>query len=588
MDGKSALAHRFMIFMLAILLALTPTTAAFGFDGLPKDLEQLLDQGVRYFNPEVACEGSVDIGKGELVTIIGDSITVGSEAAIKSQLPEAKIYAKTSKQLGGTSTDNPTGLDIVKDSATDLRDYVVIALGSNDTNSATYLNDLNFALKDKNVLYLNNYYYNDLEYFKANNTGFAQAAASKTTISLADWATAAHADYAKYIDNSDGLGVHPTDEGKTLFAGVIVDGLNSMLTTITSDAGVPTQTNGGASVVVNESGQFYQEAYNALKDNDLAKNIYMKFKSLGLDDLHTAAVVGNFYVEGMNLKYTPVHSSSAGLVGGYGLAQWGGGRTSGSPADGTGRDGGLYRYAISKGEPGLEASWETQVEYAWAEMTGKGPAASYATSQYNHDTFMSKTTLDDAAKYFQTDYERGGGTEERQDAANAAYKLFYGLGGSLCGSTSGNGDIAEAAIKLSSGEWEGGCYQWGGGHGSYEDQQHRIDIKWRPRAEGGVDCSGFAMSVVGYAVGKYVSIVTSTTNPGKDWQKSDSPEPGMISTSSGHVEIITKVENGQITETVGSHSSRGGTCGRGPSPSLFDEGNYFRYTGTIGSGSEGS
>jgi lysophospholipase L1-like esterase len=577
--------QRLMALLLAVVITLSSPLPAFGFDGLPRDLEQLLDQGIRYFNPEIACEGSVDIGKGELVTIIGDSITVGSQAAIKSQLPEAKIYAKASKQLGGTSTDNPTGLDIVKDSTTDLRDYVVIALGSNDTNSATYLNDLNFALKDKKVLYVNNYYYNDLEHFKSNNTGFAQAAASKTTISLADWATAAHADYAKYIDNSDGLGVHPTDEGKALFASVIVDGLNSMLTTITSDAGVPTQTNGGASVVVDESGQYYQEAYNALKDNDLAKNIYMKFKSFGLDDLHTAAVVGNFLIEGMNLKYTPTYYCGSSKCGGYGLAQWGGGRTIGqSIPEGDGRDGMLVSYAKSKGEPGLEASWATQVEYAWAEMTGKGPAASYASSQYNHDDFMSKTTLDEAAKYFLEEYERGASSSlsKRQDAANAAYKLFYGLGGTLCNNTMGNGDIAAAAIKLSSGEWEGGCYAWGGGHGGYDDQQRRLDDKWRPQTTGGVDCSGFAMAAVSYAAGKYVSVATSSTNPGADWVKIATPEPGAISTTERHVEIITKVENGKITETIGSHTTGCG-IGKGPSVSTwgpFDEGNYFRYTGS--------
>jgi hypothetical protein len=332
--------------------------------------------------------------------------------------------------------------------------------------------------------------------------------------------------------------------------------------------------------VVDESGTYYQAAYNFLKQSDLAKNIYTKFKSFGLYDLHAAAIIGNFYAEGMNPAYTPVTSSPVGLVGGYGLAQWGGGRTSGSPADGKGRDGGLYNYALSKGEPGLEASWETQVEYAWAEMTKQGPAASYATSQYNHQTFLSKNTIDDAAEYFRAAYERGSGTDKRQDAAQAAYKLFYGLGGTACSSTAGNGDIAAAAIKLSSGEWEGGCYIYGGGHSSYDDLLSRIDAKFRPFSNG-VDCSGFAMAAVSYAVGQHVFIATSPTNPGENWTKISTPEPGAISTTSGHVEIITKVENGKITETIGSHSIG---CGAGKGPSVsswgpFDHGSYFRYTG---------
>jgi hypothetical protein len=564
------------------LILLSSPISAFGaFNGISQELRDDLNQGISYYDAEESCAGTTSFGNGESVTIIGDSITVGAQNAIKAKLPQAKIYAKSSKQFGGTDSANPTGLDIVKDSNTELRDYVVVALGTNGSASDSQIAELVSAIGDKKILFVNNYHYGDLTVYESNNKNFAEEADKQTSVSVADWATAAHADYAKYIDNSDGLGVHPTTEGKTLFAETIYNGLSSMISTVTSSEGVPTQTNGSA-VTVDETGQYYQAAYNFLKDSDLSKNIYMKFKSYGLDDLHTAAVIGNWYAEGMNPAYTPIYICNGYKCGGYGLAQWGGGRSSGSPADGTDRDGGLYRYAISKGEPGLGASWETQVEYAWAEMTNKGPAASFATSQYNHQTFLSKSTLDDAAEYFQTAYERGIGTEKRQDGAQAAYKLFYGLGGSTCDSnTAGNGDIAAAAIKLSSGDWEGGCYLYGGGHGGYDDLMSRIEAKFRPLSSKGVDCSGFVMAAISYAAGKYVSVVTSTTNPGGNWVKITTPEPGAISTSSGHVEIITKVEGGKITETVGSHSTG---CGQGKGPSVsswgpFDRGNYFKYTG---------
>jgi hypothetical protein len=568
----------------ASLVLLSAPTSAFGFDGLSDQLQEDLRKGIRYLNREINCAVGVSIGRGESVTIIGDSITVGATAAIKQNLPEAKFYAATSKQFGGTNSSNPSGIDIVKDPETELRDYIVIALGTNGDVSSSQIAEMISALGSKQILFVNNYHYGDADSYASNNEGFADAASKRPTVSVIDWATAAHADYEKYIDNSDGLGVHPTAEGKTLFASEILYGLKSAITTVESSVGVSTTTNVSGSVVVSESGQYYQAAFDFLKDSELAKNIFIKLKSYGLDDLHVAAIVGNWYVEGMNPVYTPTYPCLGTLCGGYGLAQWGGGRPIGSsPADGAGRDGGLYRYAISKGEPGMSASWETQVEYAWAEMTNKGPATGYATVQYNHETFLSKTTIDDAAEYFRAAYERGVGVEKRQNAAQAAYKLFAGLGGSLCGnSIAGNGDIVAAALKLSSGEYASGCYLWGGGHGSYEDLLSRIESKFQPLYSKGVDCSGFVSAAVSYAAGRHVIAQTSLTSAGSDWQRILIPEPGALSVSSTHVEIITKVELGKITETVGSHTTG---CGPGKGPSIsswpYDQGYYFKYTGGI-------
>jgi hypothetical protein len=570
----------------ASLVLLSVPTSAFGFDGLDEKFQEDLRKGIRYFDRQIDCSIGVTIGRGESVTIIGDSITVGATAAIKQSLPEAKFYATTSKQFGGTNASNPSGIDIVKDPATELRDYVVIALGTNGSVSSSQIAEMVSALGSKRVLFVNNYHYGDIEYYAENNTGFADAASKRPTVSVIDWSSAAHANYEKYIDNSDGLGVHPTDDGKKLFATTVFDGLKSVIATVESSAGVSTITNVGGPVVVDESGPDYQTAYDSMKNNpdELPKNIFIKLKSLGLDDLHAAAIVGNWQIEGMNPKYTPTHYCDGSICGGYGLAQWGGGRTPGvsSPADGTGRDGGLYRYAISKGEPGLEASWETQVEYAWAEMTNQGPAAGYANwTLYNHETFLSKATIDDATEYFRSNYELGANPSKRQNAAQAAYKLFAGLGGSICGNNiAGNGDIVAAALKLSSGDWAGGCYLWGGGHGSYEDLMSRVESKFQPQSGKGVDCSGFVTAVVSYAAGRHVVAQTSLTSAGGDWQRILIPEPGAISLSSSHVEIITKVEHGKVVETVGSHTTG---CGPGKGPSIsswpFDHGYYFKYTG---------
>lgn len=199
-----------------------------------------------------------------------------------------------------------------------------------------------------------------------------------------------------------------------------------------------------------DSGSTYRESFEFLSNNKLAKNIFKKFKELGLDDVHSAAIIGNWKVEGMSIKYTAIYKCLGDMLcGGYGLAQWGGDRTSGSPADGDGRDGGLYRYAVSKGEKGLEASWETQVEYAWAEMTKEGPAKDFAEKRSNFDLVKWKEmkTIKDSTEYFRINYEAGAGSEARIDAANAAYALFSGLGCSG-GVTVGGVQSVEEAIEI--------------------------------------------------------------------------------------------------------------------------------------------
>lgn len=139
----------------------------------------------------------------------------------------------------------------------------------------------------------------------------------------------------------------------------------------------------------------------------------------GLDPLHVAAIMGN--IEAESEFNSALIEKGTGI--GHGLCQWGG--------DGV-RLEGLYAYTKSKGKDWTDIY--CQLDYLWAEMTGKGDAKDFAQLQsfsYKHSEFIAITDLEDAVYYFGRKFERPNEAYAHWNRRiESAWKFFYLIGGS--------------------------------------------------------------------------------------------------------------------------------------------------------------
>jgi cell wall-associated NlpC family hydrolase len=158
-----------------------------------------------------------------------------------------------------------------------------------------------------------------------------------------------------------------------------------------------------------------------------------------------------------------------------------------------------------------------------------------------------------------------------------------------CVATAVNGSIAEVAVTM--GKWGAdfqACYVWGGGHGQ---SQAWADEAVNHHFQGayGVDCSGFVSIVVYKATGTYAMEATQgMCDDTKNYRQINNADvkPGDLAirceNATGHVEVVTKVENGKVTETVGSHAPGcGPNYGASPGAFTVESGaeKYLRYIG---------
>lgn len=153
---------------------------------------------------------------GNDVTIIGDSISVGSSDKLKEKLPKVDINAEVGRQF-------TKGIEIAKSST--LRSTVVFALGTNDTGlTSEQINNLVSTVgKDKTIVLVTNYGSpSSGKDYTSNNNVIKKAAADNSNIVIADWASAVTNDPGKYISSD---GIHPTTDGQQLFATTIYNAI---------------------------------------------------------------------------------------------------------------------------------------------------------------------------------------------------------------------------------------------------------------------------------------------------------------------------------------------------------------------------
>lgn len=159
---------------------------------------------------------------GKDITIIGDSITVGSTNALKATfngLEDSHINARVGR---------PWSEGITELKKTTLTNTLVFALGTNSVNlTQSNIDELIKLAGNSNIVLVTNHVNPlirpDLNY-TSNNKLFRQTAHDRDNVILADWQGAIDGKESTYLTKD---GVHPNSEGQTLFAKTIADVLGS-------------------------------------------------------------------------------------------------------------------------------------------------------------------------------------------------------------------------------------------------------------------------------------------------------------------------------------------------------------------------
>ena len=157
---------------------------------------------------------------GSDVTIIGDSITVGSEADIRKLLPRADIHAQVNKQFYNGTSDNPGGFEILQDLVKNnsLRNILVYALGTNSGGvTETQVKEVvALAGSSRKIIFVTNY--TTADDYIGNNNNYAKAKNDNSNVLVANWKTAIESQPGQYLADD---GVHPNAAGRELFANII-------------------------------------------------------------------------------------------------------------------------------------------------------------------------------------------------------------------------------------------------------------------------------------------------------------------------------------------------------------------------------
>lgn len=156
---------------------------------------------------------------GSKVTIIGDSITVGSTSQLEQKMPGVDIHAQVSKQFYTGTSDNPGGITILRDLVNNgsLRDTLVYALGTNGNFTSEQAQEVvDLAGSSRKVIFVTNWTTsND---YTANNNVLAKIKNDNNNVSVADWKAAVESQSSTYLSSD---GIHPNAEGQELFAKII-------------------------------------------------------------------------------------------------------------------------------------------------------------------------------------------------------------------------------------------------------------------------------------------------------------------------------------------------------------------------------
>ncbi|MDB5170373.1 MAG: peptidase domain protein [Candidatus Saccharibacteria bacterium] len=375
------------------------------------------------------------------VYILGDSITLRSKSQYESAFNEKGVKALvngsssrslTSKGIDGDDTSS--GLTaITKDkSKIEAASAVVIALGTNGDSTATNIDKAVAAVRkiqeDVPVFWVDtisvgrNDNYNKTVIGPANRAIHSQS--REKQYEVIPWfnavdghgdalnPTETEADPSSYINNSDGLGVHPTGEGSSALANLVASAVDPPVAE--TNAGASTNSNLDPTVCCPTDENSAPAA--SLSGNGNEEKAFNYFLGKGLSKEQAAGILGNMAresgvdpqkIQGGARSKDPADAGANG----YGLIQW----TAGTRVVG---------YAKKYGVSGPIYELSTQLEIVWNHMNKDSP-----TGQNNIlEGYKKITDAADAAVYFEIKME-GAGVKAHNERVAAARAMLTKYGG---------------------------------------------------------------------------------------------------------------------------------------------------------------
>lgn len=304
---KLNIASRILIISIALFLPISQTFASIDNE----TLKFYAKNNILYYDPTGNirdCTGSYSAKpSGDQITWIGDSYSVGSEDSKKlisnkfpgvdygSSINNSSSYIQDSKFVSQGTTDNPSGLTILKNivDANNLRPYLVFALGTNGGWTDQNINELiGLVGTETKVILVTSRTESSADYTESNKR-IKKAAEDNKNIFVADWASSSA--YKSEYYASDPGKIHPSASGGfEAWVDVIYNALPS----------------GSAQATTGSTAQ---------------EIIWSFFINQGFNEIQVAGIMGNAYVES---NYTP-SAHSSGNPHYWGLFQWGDDNTAG-------------------------------------------------------------------------------------------------------------------------------------------------------------------------------------------------------------------------------------------------------------------
>lgn len=150
---------------------------------------------------------------GRQVTVIGDSVTLASAAALAEALPKARIDADVARPMA----EAPALLKELERKGK-LRDVVVLSLATNSTLTDKQMDDVMAVVgPDRQVVLVNGFA--ERRWIRGTNKELARAAERYPNVAVADWAGT----IKKHTDELAGDGIHPSEAGARRYARLVHD-----------------------------------------------------------------------------------------------------------------------------------------------------------------------------------------------------------------------------------------------------------------------------------------------------------------------------------------------------------------------------
>lgn len=544
------------------------------------------------------------------VFIIGDSITHRSqsqyEAAFQQKGLTGVIDASDSRSLNakGTTGNKLSGMEVIRESKDKIQNAaaVVVALGTNGGNTDdTVAKAIDAIGAGKKIFWVDTIAVgrsDDSIVGPGNRAIYEQAKAKK--FQVISWFNtvdeqgdpqhpAKHEkDPHKYIDTSDGLGVHPTSGGSTALAELVTDAVSKDLQATAGDPTAPDDSSGQPFCCPSENSSGENISLTGNTNAEKAFNFFIG-APINLTKEQAAGVVGNMVAESgvdpeniQNPGGSSRDPNDAGSAG-WGIIQW----TPGSKIIGIARDQGVTGPIYELG---------TQLQIVYNHMKGTSPTGVVnMLDAYRKITGTGPAAAGAAAIEFEQKMEGAGikAYPARVGAAKAVLREFGDnaagdstvsgdAGANGCGGGAVSGDLLGTVINYAWPDYHPAPYlkrKQAYANAVATAQQQGLYVGGSVGGVAGIDCGGFVTRVMldsgfepGYNFnGKGGNTIEQQKWLDQNWRKLSPEEfkdtsklqPGDVAINDDHTYMyVGKINNFNSVTASASYSQSGN--GRAP------------------------